>query len=477
MTNSTPIEPAVLNQLKAAVGPGGWIDDLAAIDPFVTDQRGLFRGKTPLVLLPHSVDAVAKVVSICHDTATPIVPQGGNTGLVGGSVPFEGGGEVLLSLSKLNRIRSISAANNSMSVDAGCVLANIQTAAKDVDRLFPLSLAAEGSCQIGGNVSTNAGGTNVLRYGNTRDLVLGLEVVLPTGEIWDGMRALRKDNTGYALKHLFIGAEGTLGIVTGAALRLFPRPTDITTAFVAVPSVAAAIALLSDIQAATGEQTSAFELISRFALDLVLEHIPNTRDPVQTKADWYVLIEVAAPDSASSARTAVEKAIAHAIDLERVIDATIAQSEGQAAAFWRIRETIPDAQTREGASIKHDVAVPIDAFAELIRRGTAAVLDEAPGARPCIFGHLGDGNAHFNITQSVESEPTEFLAQWGDVNRRVHDIAHALGGSISAEHGLGRLKRDEVLRYKSDVEMELMRSVKRALDPKRIMNPGKVVST
>jgi FAD/FMN-containing dehydrogenase len=476
VTNSVSIDPALLERLKAAAGPSGWIDDAVSIDPFVTDQRGLFRGKTPLVLLPRSVGAVAKIVTICHDTTTPLVPQGGNTSLVGGSVPFEEGGEILLSLSKLNRIRSISAANNSMSVDAGCVLANIQVAAQEVDRLFPLSLAAEGSCQIGGNLSTNAGGTNVLRYGNARDLVLGLEIVLPTGEIWDGMRTLRKDNTGYALKHLFIGAEGTLGIITGAALRLFPRPTDITTAFVAVPSVADAISLLSEIQAATGEQTSAFELISRFALELVLQHIPDTRDPVQTQAEWYVLVEVSAQDRAGSTRTIVEKTIARAIEHGRAVGATIALSEGQAAAFWKIRETIPGAQTREGASIKHDVAVPIDAFAELVERGTAAVLDEAPGARPCIFGHLGDGNAHFNITQPAEMEPTDFLDRWGDVNRRVHDIAHALGGSISAEHGLGRLKRDEVLRYKSDVEMELMRSVKRALDPQNIMNPGKVLS-
>jgi FAD/FMN-containing dehydrogenase len=475
VTNSASIDPALLDRLKAAAGPSGWIDDAVAIDPYVTDQRSLYRGKTPLVLLPRSVDAVAKIVEICHDTTTPLVPQGGNTSLVGGSVPFEEGGEILLSLSKLNQIRSISAANYSMSVDAGCVLANIQAAAQELDRLFPLSLAAEGSCQIGGNLSTNAGGMNVLRYGNARDLVLGLEVVLPTGEIWDGMRTLRKDNTGYALKHLFIGAEGTLGIITGAALRLFPRPTGITTAFVAVTSVAAAISLLSEIQAATGEQTSAFELISRFALELVLEHIPETRDPVQTQAEWYVLVEVSAPDRTAGARTIVEKTIARAIEHGRVVDATIALSEGQAAAFWKIRETIPDAQTREGASIKHDVAVPIDAFAELVERGTAAVLDETPGARPCIFGHLGDGNAHFNITQPAEMEPTDFLDRWGDVNRRVHDIAHALGGSISAEHGLGRLKRDEVLRYKSDVEMELMRSVKRALDPQNIMNPGKVV--
>jgi len=355
------------------------------------------------------VEDVIKVVSICHETGTPLVPQGGNTGLVGGSVPFEGGGEVLLSLSKLNRVRSVSAANNSMAVDAGCVLADIQAAARDVDRLFPLSLAAEGSCQIGGNLSTNAGGTNVLRYGNARDLVLGLEVVLPNGEIWDGMRALRKDNTGYALKHLFIGAEGTLGVITGAMLRIYPLPTDITTAFVAVPSIAAAVALLTEVQGATGEQISAFELISRFALDLVLTHVPGARDPVETSANCYVLIEIAASGGTAGTREAIERAIASGIERGTVVDATIAQSDSQAAAFWRLRETIPEAQTREGASIKHDVSVPIEAFAELVERGTAAVLDEAPGARPCIFGHLGDGNAHFNITQPPEMAAAEFL--------------------------------------------------------------------
>ena len=464
-----------LNRLKAAIGAGGWIDDPTDIAPFVHDQRGLFHGQTPVVLLPRTVEGVIKVVSICHETGTPLVPQGGNTGLVGGSVPFEGGGEVLLSLSKLNRIRSVSAANNSMAVDAGCVLADIQAAARDVDRLFPLSLAAEGSCQIGGNLSTNAGGTNVLRYGNARDLVLGLEVVLPNGELWDGMRALRKDNTGYALKHLFIGAEGTLGVITGAMLRLYPLPTDITTAFVAVPSIAAAVALLTEVQGATGEQISAFELISRFALDLVLTHVPGARDPVETSANWYVLIEIAESGGTAGPREAIERAIASGIEGGTVVDATIAQSDSQAAAFWRLRETVPEAQTREGASIKHDVSVPIEAFAELVERGTAAVLDEAPGARPCIFGHLGDGNAHFNITQPPEMAAAEFLKKWDDVNRRVHDIAHDLGGSISAEHGLGRLKRDEVLRYKSDVEMDLMRTMKRALDPKNIMNPGKVI--
>lgn len=476
MTNRTAISAETIRRLKAATGTGAWIDDPDGVGPYVRDQRGLFEGRTPLVLQPRTVEEVAAIVSVCHETRTPVVPQGGNTSLVGGSVPFESGNEVVLSLSKLNQVRWVSAENNSMAVDAGCILADIQTAAQNVDRLFPLSLAAEGSCQIGGNLSTNAGGTNVLRYGNARDLVLGLEVVLPTGEIWDGMRALRKDNTGYALKHLFMGAEGTLGVITGAMLRLFPRPTDITTAFVALPSIEAAVGLLTEIQDATGGQTSGFELISHFALDLVLAHIPDARAPLGTTANWYVLVEVSTSDGAGSRRTAVENVIADAIERGTVVDATVAQSARQAAALWHLRETIPDAQTREGASIKHDVSVPTTAFAELVERGTAAVKKAVPGARPCIFGHLGDGNAHFNITQPPDMKASNFLRKWDEVNRRVHDIAHALGGSISAEHGLGRLKRDEVLRYKSDVEIDLMRRMKRALDPNNIMNPGKVVT-
>lgn len=475
MTDRFPVSDEVIRRLKAATGAGGWIEDPDSVAPYVRDQRSLFEGRTPLVLKPRTVEEVATIVSICHETLTPIVPQGGNTGLVGGSVPFETGKEVVLSLSKLNQIRSISPENNSMAVDAGCILSDIQAAAQNVDRLFPLSLAAEGSCQIGGNLSTNAGGTNVLRYGNTRDLVLGLEVVLPTGEIWNGTRALRKDNTGYALKHLFIGAEGTLGVITGAVLRLFPKPTDITTAFVAVPSIATAMDLLTEIQNATGGQASAFELISQFALDLVLAHMPGARAPLETAARWYVLMEVSTSDGEGSMRTAVENVIAGALDRGTVVDATVAQSVAQAAALWHLRETIPEAQTREGASIKHDVSVPIAAFAELVERGTAAVMNTVPGARPCIFGHLGDGNAHFNITQPSDMAANEFLKKWDEVNRQVHDIAHALGGSISAEHGLGRLKRDEVLRYKSGVEINLMRKMKRALDPNNIMNPGKVV--
>ncbi|MEQ8246148.1 MAG: FAD-binding oxidoreductase [Alphaproteobacteria bacterium] len=464
-----------LDRLKNIVGDGGWRaapDDLAH---YLDDQRGLFHGAAPLVLLPCDTDQVARIVAVCHATGTALVPQGGNTGLVGGSVPDESGHEIVVSLSRLNRIRGLSTANDTIAVEAGCILADIQAAARDADRLFPLSLGAEGSCQIGGNLATNAGGVNVLRYGNARDLVLGLEVVLPDGRIWDGMRALRKDNTGYALKHLFVGAEGTLGIITAAVLKLFPLPKDTTTAFVAVPDIAAGIALLRRLQGATGEQVSAFELLSRFALDLLLKHVAGSRDPLAERHTWYVLFDVAAPDRAQGARAAVEETLAAAIADGIAIDATIAQSQAQAAAFWRLRETIPEAQTREGASIKHDVAVPIDAFAALVERGTAAALAAVPGARPCIFGHLGDGNAHFNITQPEGMAPADFLARWDDVNARIHDIAHDLGGSISAEHGLGRLKRDTVLRYKSDVEIDLMRTLKRALDPQGILNPGKVV--
>lgn len=467
---------ATIGRLKQVVGDGGWRDAAADLAPYLEEQRGLFFGKTPLVLLPRSTDEVSAIVAICHETGTALVPQGGNTGLVGGGVPFENGSEVVMSLSRLNRIRGLSAANDTITVDAGCVLADIQAAARDANRLFPLSLGAEGSCQIGGNLSTNAGGINVLRYGNARDLVLGLEVVLPDGRVWDGLRPLRKDNTGYALKHLFVGAEGTLGVITAAALKLFPLPRDVTTAVAAVADIPSAIELLHRLQAATGEQVSAFEVISRFALDLVVEHVAGSRDPLAGGHDWYVLFDVAAPDSAQGTRGTVEETLAGAVEDGLVVDAAIAQSELHAAAFWRLRETIPEAQTREGASIKHDVAVPIDAFPALVERGTAAVLDEVPGSRPCIFGHLGDGNAHFNITQPEGMNSQAFLAKWRDVNKRVHDIAHDLGGSISAEHGLGRLKVDEIKRYKSAVELDLMRALKMALDPKGIMNPGKVVA-
>jgi FAD/FMN-containing dehydrogenase len=470
-----PPDAATLARLKAAAGDGNWHDASDDLAPYLHDQRGLFHGATPLVLLPRNTEDVARIVAICHETGTAIVPQGGNTGLVGGSVPFDTGNEIVISLARLDRIRDLSTANDTVTVEAGCILADIQAAARDADRLFPLSLGAEGSCQIGGNLSTNAGGVNVLRYGNARDLVLGLEVVLPDGRIWNGLRTLRKDNTGYALKHLFVGAEGTLGIITAAALKLFPLPKDTTTAFAAVRDIPAAIALLRRLQAATGEQVSSFELMSRFSLELLRRHIDGARDPLAEPHDWYVLIEAAAPDRAHSARAAVEETLAAGIADGLVLDAAIAQSEGQAADFWRLRETLPEAQTREGASIKHDVAVPIDAFPALVERGTAAVLEEVPGARPCIFGHLGDGNAHFNVSQPEGMAAADFLGRWDDVSRRVHDVAHALGGSISAEHGLGRLKKDEILRYKSDVEMGLMRTLKHALDPTGIMNPGKVV--
>ncbi len=464
-----------LGRLKDAVGDGGWLDAGEDLSRYLDDQRGLFHGETPLVLRPRSTEEVARIVAICHETETALVPQGGNTGLVGGGIPFETGAEVVLSLGRLNRIRDLSSANNTITVEAGCILADIQAAAHEAERFFPLSLGAEGTCQIGGNLSTNAGGINVLRYGNARDLVLGLEVVLADGRVWDGLRPLHKDNTGYALKHLFVGAEGTLGIITAASLKLFPRLKDVSTGFAAVRDIDSAVTLLRRLQAATGEQVSAFELISGFALDLALRHVEDTRAPLQAKHDWNVLFDVAAPNAASGSGAIVEQALQEALVDSLVLDAAIAQSTQQAADFWRLREAIPEAQTREGASIKHDVAVPIDAFAALVERGSAAVLDEVPGARPCIFGHLGDGNAHFNITQPEGMNPEAFLARWHDVNQRVHDVAHGLGGSISAEHGVGRLKIDEIRRYKSDVELDLMRTLKKALDPRGIMNPGKVI--
>jgi len=465
-----------LDRLKAVVGEGSWRDGTEDLAPYLDDQRGLFHGKTPLVLFPRTTTEVSHILAVCNETETAVVPQGGNTGLVGGSVPFETGDEIVVTLSRMNKIRALSRDNNTITVEAGCILGDIQAAARDADRLFPLSLGAEGSCQIGGNLATNAGGINVLRYGNTRDLVLGLEVVLPDGRVWNGLRSLRKDNTGYDLKHLFVGAEGTLGIITAAALKLFPLPKDVVTGFAAVPDIASAVALLRRLQGATGEQVSAFEFLSRFALDLVLWHVDDTRAPLGGDHDWFVLFDVATPDAAHSARPTVEATLAAAIEEGLVVDAALAQSGQQAADFWRLREGIPEAQTREGASIKHDVAVPIDAFAELVTQGTDAVLDEVPGSRPCLFGHLGDGNAHFNITQPTGIDPAAFLARWHDVNRRVHDVTHALGGSISAEHGVGRLKVDEIARYKSDVEMDLMRTLKAALDPRGIMNPGKVVT-
>ncbi|MFP6774601.1 MAG: FAD-binding oxidoreductase [Alphaproteobacteria bacterium] len=469
------VPAAVLERLKAAVGPKGYTTDPDEIAPLCQSWRDNWRGWVPMVVRPANTAEVAAVVAICAETGTPMVPQGGNTGLTGGSQPHDTGTEIILSTTRMNRVREIDTVNNTMTVDAGCILASLQTAASDADRLFPLSLAAEGSCQIGGNLSTNAGGTQVLRYGNARNLVLGLEVVLPDGRIWDGLRGLRKDNTGYDLKQLFIGAEGTLGIITAAVLKLFPKPTEIQTALVAVPDPAAALSLLSRATGAVGEQVTAFELIQRRAIDFVLSNVPGVPDPLEQSYPWYVLMEISGQGPPDSLRDTVEDVLGGGLEDGEVLDAVLAANRGQGQALWKIRESIPEAQNHEGQSVKHDVSVPLSRIAEFIERADRALEAAYPGVRCVAFGHIGDGNIHYNPAQPLGRGGADFAKEYGAINRIVHDLISELNGSISAEHGLGRLRRDEAKRYKSDVEMDLMQTLKNALDPTNIMNPGKVV--
>ena len=475
MSARSSVAETVLDQLGRIVGPKGFTTDPDAMAPYLTEMRGLYRGRAPIVVRPGSVAEVAEVVRLCAEAGLPIVPQGGNTSLCGASVPFEEGREIVLSLSRLNRIRNVDAQDYTLTAEAGCILQNIQQAAAEVDRLFPLSLGAEGSCQIGGNLSTNAGGINTLRYGNARDLVLGLEVVLPDGQVWDGLRRLRKDNTGYDLKHWFIGAEGTLGIITAAVLKLFPRPRDEVTAMVAVTSVAAAGALLSRLRMATGDSITAFEYMARFGVGLAIKHVPGVRDPFDRPYEHYALLRASAGRENSGLREIVEETLAAALEDGTALDAVLAENEQQVRDLWRIREGIVEGQIPEGGSIKHDVSVPVSRVAEFIAAANDAVLRVMPGARPCPFGHLGDGNIHYNVTQPDGADRAAYLARWQELNDVVHEIVTAMGGSISAEHGIGRLKRDELTHFKSRLELDLMRTLKRALDPKGIMNPGKVI--
>jgi FAD/FMN-containing dehydrogenase len=459
----------LLSALAGIVGPAHVLTGAADLAPYLTDWRGRYRGVAQCVVQPASTAEVAAVVAACAGAGAAVVPQGGNTSLCGGATPDGEGGAVIVSLARLNRIVAVDTKNDTISVEAGCPLAAVQEAARAAGRLFPLSLAAEGSCQIGGNLSTNAGGVQVLRYGNARELTLGLEVVLPDGRIWDGRRGLRKDNTGYDLKHLFIGAEGTLGIITGAVLKLFPLPATQVTCWLNVASPAVAVDLLDAAKTAFAAQLTAFELVSEPALALVAKHIAGAARPTAA-APWYVLVEFS-----DAPVDAVERWAGAALADGLAGDAVLAQSEAQARRLWALRENISEAQKIEGVSIKHDVSVPVSRIPDFLARADAELAAAFPGIRVVAFGHVGDGNLHYNLSKPDAQQNADFIAAQPAVNRIVHDAVDALGGSISAEHGIGQLKRDELLRYKSPVEIALMRTIKQALDPRGLMNPGKVV--
>ncbi|MGB1547551.1 MAG: FAD-binding oxidoreductase [Alphaproteobacteria bacterium] len=468
-------EKEAIAGLKAILGPKGWTEEAGALAPLLTDARGRYRGRALGLARPASTEETAQVVGLCARHRIGIVPQGGNTGLVGGATPEGPGNEILLQMGRMNRIRDLDLANDTMTVEAGAILADVQAAAQAADRLFPLSLASEGSAEIGGVLSTNAGGNAVLRYGNARELVLGLEVVLGDGRIWQGLRGLRKDNTGYDLKQLFLGAEGTLGILTAAVLKLFPAPSARASAFLAVESPKAAVALLGLAKQAAGETLTSFELLPRLGLDFVLAHIPGTRDPLRERHPWYVLIELAAagPNESLQSRLVglLEKAMAGGL----LRDAALAETIEQRDAFWRLRDSLPEAQKHEGGSIKHDIAVPVSQIPDFLARASALVEEKLPGVRICAFGHLGDGNLHFNLSQPQDADTQAYLARWDEVNGWIHDLVVSMGGSFAAEHGIGRMKRDALAHYKSEIEIEMMRRLKTAFDPAGILNPGKIL--
>lgn len=449
------------------------ITDPAIQRPYLVEWRDKYVGRTPVVLRPASTAEVSRILAIANEARIGVVPQSGNTGLVGGQIPHEAGTEIVVSLSRLKAVRGIDAAGQSMTVEAGVTLAEVRDRADQVGRMFPLSLASEDSCQIGGNLATNAGGVGVLAFGTARDLVLGLEVVLADGRVWHGLRTLKKDNTGYDLRHIFIGSEGTLGIITAAVLKLFPRPADVTTAMLAVASLDQAQEMFRRLQGRFGPSLTAFEFISSIAMAFVTRHVVGTRPPFGNSSPWYVLVDVSQPTA--DAVAAIEEALAESVTEGVVIDATVARSGAQARALWRLREEISDAQKYEGGSIKHDVSVPVQMIAEFVGRADAIVERLVPGARPVPFGHFGDGNVHYNVSQPEDMDKAAFLARWEALSSEIHGLVDAMGGSISAEHGIGQMKRDELVRFKSTVELDLMRAIKRTLDPNGILNPGKLL--
>ncbi len=470
-----------VEKLRTIVGDKGLIVDDQGKHPYVTDWRENFVGNALAIVRPANTEEVAAVVRLCAAEKVSVVPQGGNTGLVGGGIPQQKGREIVLSLNRMTRIVDIDPIGYTMTVEAGVILKTIQETAAANDRLFPLSLAAEGSCSIGGNLSTNAGGVQVLHYGNARQLVLGLEVVTPQGEIWNGLRALKKDNTGYDLRDLYLGAEGTLGIITRAVLKLWPKPKDVATAWIAVPSPEAAVALLSGAHAASEDNVTSCELMGRQGIDLVLQHIPGAADPLSEKHEWYVLLEWSSTrarrdgENQGGLREKMEAYLGEAMEQSLVLDATIAQNETQARALWALRENHSEASKKEGPSVKHDISVAVSRLPSFVSEGLAAMRKALPEGRPVAFGHVGDGNLHFNCQAPVGWDKARFTPHVHAVTSAIYDLVVSYGGSISAEHGIGLLKVDELAHYRSQVEIDTMRTIKRALDPQNLMNPGKIV--
>lgn len=467
--------PELIKKFVAIVGDKNALMDKKDQTHYINETRGIFIGKTPVVLKPANTQEVSDILKLANETQTAIVPQGGHTGHVAGGIPSEAGDQIVVTLERMKEIRDIDLKGNTLTVDAGVVLQNIQMIADENNRLFPLSLGAQGSCMIGGNISTNAGGTGVLAYGNTRAMVLGLEVVLANGDVWNGLRKLKKDNTGYDLRDLFIGAEGSLGIVTGAVLKLFPKPKGKEMAFVGLTSPDAALALLNLAQDKAGSQLTAFELIPERGLGFLLKHFPKYPKPMQSSHDWFVMMEISSGRSTEDARSLCEAVLEQALDKNIIQDGVVATSIAQQNVFWNMREDLSLAQRPEGASIAHDISVPVHLVPELISKGQEAILDIVSDARMVAFGHLGDGNIHFNFSQPKDMSREDYLKFREPVNEIVYALVAELGGSISAEHGIGKLKRDLMAKTKEPVELAMMKSIKATLDPKGIMNPGKVL--
>jgi len=464
----------LLAALKGIVGEANVLTAEADVAPYSIDWRDRYRGRPRAVVRPGTTAEVAAAVRCCAEHAVPIVPQGGNTSMCGAATPHDGGHEIVVSLTRMNRVRAVDPDNATLTVEAGATLASVQQAAAGAGLMFPLSLGAEGSCAIGGNLSTNAGGTAVLRFGNARDLVLGLEVVLADGRVWNGLRALRKDNTGYDLRQLFVGSEGTLGIITAAVLKLFPRARTSATAFAAVTDVASAVDLLRLLRDAIGDRMTGFELISAECIALTRRELRAMPDPLPGHA-WYALVQADDTAEQSPLAAQLESALADAIEKKVALDATIARSEAQAGELWALRDNIPEAQRRDGPGIKHDISLPVSAIPAFLVEAKAALDAAFPGLRYVTFGHLGDGNLHYNLAAPQGTRGEDFIGGQARANRIVYDLVARFGGSFSAEHGVGQLKREELTRYKSPLEVELMRRIKRALDPEELLNPGKVL--